>query len=68
LYACEFKFQRRVLNAEIIAEMREKLGRLSIPRGMAMVPVLFHLGGVSEPVCLDNFFYKIIDLADLLEQ
>jgi AAA+ ATPase superfamily predicted ATPase len=68
LYVCEFKFQRRVLNAEIIAEMREKLGRLSIPRGMAMVPVLFHLGGVSEPVCLDNFFYKIIDLADLLEQ
>ncbi|MDR2408276.1 MAG: ATP-binding protein [Bacteroidales bacterium] len=68
LYACEFKFQRRSLNIEIITEMREKIDRLSIPRGMAIVPVLFHLGGVSESVYLDNFFYKIIDLADLLEE
>lgn len=67
LYTCEFKFQLGDLDSEIIDQMREKLKRLIIPRGMAAVPILFHLGGVSESVYLSNFFYRIVDLADLLE-
>jgi hypothetical protein len=66
LYVCEFKFQLGALNYGIIEEIKQKINRLTIPRGMAVVPVLFHIGEVSESVYLDNFFYKIIDLADLL--
>ena len=68
LYACEFKFRIGNLGSEIIKEMQEKLTRLTIPKGMAIVPVLFHIGGVKESVYFSKFFYRIIDLADLLEE
>ena len=66
LFLCEFKFKRRELGIEIIDEMKEKMCRFSVPRGFAMVPVLFHMGGVSEPVYDKRFFYRIIDIADFL--
>ncbi|MDR2781594.1 MAG: ATP-binding protein [Holosporaceae bacterium] len=68
LYVCEFKFHVGGIGTEIIDEMRQKIKRLSVPRGMAIVPVLFHMGEVNSPVYESNFFYKIIDLADLLEE
>jgi AAA+ ATPase superfamily predicted ATPase len=66
LYVCEFKFQRDALNSEVISETEEKLRRLTIPKVMAAIPVLFHLGEVSLPVYRSKFFYRIINLADLL--
>ena len=66
LFLCEFKFKRRELDTEIIDDIKEKMSRLSIPRGFAIVPVLFHIGGVSEPVYDRRFFYRIIDIADFL--
>jgi AAA+ ATPase superfamily predicted ATPase len=68
LYACEFKFQIGTLGLEIVKEVQEKLNRLTVPRGMAIVPILFHIGGVRMSVYESNFFYKIIDLAGLLEE
>lgn len=67
LFLCEFKFKRSVLGSEVIDEMMEKSDRLSIPRGYAMVPVLFHLGEVSPSVYEKKYFYRIIDLADFLQ-
>ena len=68
LYLCEFKFRRGILDREIIDEVQQKIKRLIIPRGTAVVPVLFSVGEVSESVYESNFFYKIIDLCDLLEE
>ena len=68
LFLCEFKFKRRELGSEIIDEVQEKKERLSIPRGFAIVPVLFHLGGVSESVYDRDYFYRIIESADFLEK
>jgi len=56
------------LRTEIIDEVQEKMDRLSIPRGFAVVPVLFHIGGVSESVFDKNYFYRIIDITDFLEE
>lgn len=56
LYVCELKFQRKILGSEIIEEMKEKLSRLYTPRGTAVVPVLFHIGGVTQPV--QGFFLE----------
>ncbi|HQS83932.1 MAG: hypothetical protein B7Y25_03435 [Alphaproteobacteria bacterium 16-39-46] len=68
LFLCEFKFKRRELGSEIIEEVQEKKERFSIPRGFAIVPVLFQLGGVSVAVYDRDYFYRIIDTADFLEK
>ncbi len=67
LFLCEFKFKRRELGSEIINEVKEKMDRLSIPRGFAVVPILFHIGGVLESVYDKQYFYRIIDISDLFE-
>lgn len=66
LYLCEFKFKRRYIDSEVICDVQKKIKSLSIPRGMAIVPILFCMGEVSLAVYESNFFYKIIDLSDLL--
>jgi AAA+ ATPase superfamily predicted ATPase len=66
LFLCEFKFKRWEIGLEIIEEMQTKMNRLSIPRGFAVVPVIFHIGGMSEVIYEKNFFYKTIDISDFL--
>lgn len=64
LFVCEFKFKRNEIGIEIIDEMRDKISRLYFPRGMAAVPVLFHLGDVSTSVYDQQYFYRIIDIGE----
>jgi uncharacterized protein len=66
LYICEFKFKRREINSDIISEIQEKVLRLKAPKGFAKVAVLFHLSGVTQSVATSSFFYRVIDIADLL--
>ena len=66
LYLCEFKFKRNLIGTEVILEMKEKEKSLSIPRGFATIPVLFHLGDVSDAVYESNYFYRMVDIADFL--
>ncbi len=65
LFVCEIKMRRRELGAEVIDEMKEKIGSLSTPKGFGTAPVLFHLGPVSDAVLNSSYFYRIIDIADL---
>ena len=66
LFVCEFKFKRRELGADVIASVREKVEALKVPRGCAVIPVLFHIGGVSSNVATGDYFYRIIDISDFL--
>lgn len=66
LFICEFKFKRRELGGDIIAEMQEKISRLKAPKGFAKVAVLFHLSGVSTSVATSAYFYRIVDIVDFL--
>ncbi|WP_165380404.1 AAA family ATPase [Candidatus Finniella inopinata] len=67
LYMCEFKFKRRDIGPEIIDLMKDKVSRFSPPSGFGVAPVFFHLSDVSEFVYDKNYFYKTINIADLLE-
>ncbi len=68
LFVCEIKFRRKEMGVEIISEVQDKINKLLIPRGHATVPVLFHLGGVSDTVIDQQYFYRIIDLGDFIRQ
>ncbi|MDA0938965.1 MAG: ATP-binding protein [Proteobacteria bacterium] len=67
LFICEFKFKKREINSDIITDMQEKISRLKTPKGFAKVAVLFHLGGVASSVATNPYFYRIVDIADFLE-
>lgn len=66
LYICEIKFSKSEIKMSVIDEMKEKIKRLSCPRGFAVVPVLIHVNGVSDSVDDSDYFYKIIDFSELL--
>jgi len=68
LFVCEFKFKRRELGSEIVQQMQEKIKALKVPRGFAVIPVLFHLGGVSAHVETSGYFYRVVDIADFLKR
>lgn len=67
LFLCEFKFKRRELGSDIISEVQNKITALKVPRGFAVIPVLFHIGGVSSNVATSDYFYRIIDISDFLK-
>ncbi len=66
LFICEFKFRRRELSVDVINEMQDKIEVLKISKGLATVPVLFHLSGVSSSVATSTYFYRIIDITSFL--
>ena len=68
LFVCEFKFKRRELGADVISEVQDKVTALKVPRGFAVIPVLFHIGGVSINVATSDYFYRIIDISGFLRE
>ncbi|HSX20639.1 MAG TPA: ATP-binding protein [Gammaproteobacteria bacterium] len=67
LYVCEFKFKMREIPYGIIAEMQDRIDRLSVPHNYGIVPVLFHISGVADSVLEQDYFFRVIDLGTLLE-
>ncbi len=65
LYVCEVKMRRREIGLEVIDEMKSKISSLALPKGFGIAPVLLHLGPVSDALLSSNYFYRIIDIADL---
>jgi AAA+ ATPase superfamily predicted ATPase len=67
LFVCEVKFSTAILGREVIEEVEEKLQRLKAPRGFAVVPVLIKFGEVARTVEKEGFFYRILDMSEMLE-
>ncbi|NGX28994.1 MAG: hypothetical protein K940chlam1_01186 [Candidatus Anoxychlamydiales bacterium] len=67
LYVCEMKFSKNEIKSNIINQMKDKISRLSIPRGFACIPVLIHVSGINEEIIETDYFGKIINFSDLLE-
>ena len=67
LLLCEFKFQRRELDSSITQELQAKCDALHVPKGYGKTVALFHMGGVASNVAENPFFYRVLDLRDLLE-
>ncbi len=68
LYLCEIKFSRHPVTNKVIEEVQEKIRCLTVPKGLAILPILIHVNGVHESVEESNFFYKIIDFGNLLQK
>lgn len=66
IYVVEIKFHQEPLGIDIIADLEEKIKRISLPRGYSCLPVLVAVNGVKQTVLDKSYFFKIIDLCDLL--
>lgn len=67
LYVCEVKLLSAPVGVDVIAEMKEKMNRLALPRGYSYRPVLIHVNGVSDAVLDRDYFAHIIDFGRLLD-
>lgn len=66
LYVCEIKFSRNAVPSAVVAEVKEKIARLSLPRHMSYQPVLIHAGAVAESIAEQEYFAAMIDFGELL--
>jgi AAA+ ATPase superfamily predicted ATPase len=66
LYACEIKFSKDEIRADVIEHMQEKINRFYLPKGFSIMPVLIHVNGVTEAVIDAHYFSHIIDFSHLL--
>ena len=66
LYLCEIKFSKEPVGTSVISEVKEKMKRISLPRGFSIRPVIFHVNGVHDAVREAEFFSHIIDFSQLL--
>lgn len=68
LYACEIKFSKKEITSNVVNQMKEKLSRLSLPRGFSCCPVLIHINGVQENIIEDTFLKAYIDFSKIFEE
>ena len=66
LYICEIKFSAQAITPIIISEVKEKIKRIKIPKGFTCIPVLIVANGVTDEVIDNGYFFKIINLAELI--
>jgi uncharacterized protein len=65
---CEIKFSKREISLSIIEEIEQKIKRLAKPKNFSCFPVLIHVNGVTEALENSQYFYKIIDFSQLLDE
>ncbi|MCX6990830.1 MAG: hypothetical protein NTX49_07210 [Chlamydiae bacterium] len=61
LYICEIKFSHKPISIEVVHEMKEKLQAIKGPKGVACLPVLIHMSGVTRALKESEFFTQILD-------
>jgi len=66
LFACEIKFSRNLIQAQVIDETKSKIQKLTLPKKFACFPVLIHVNGVSDRIVDSNYFVKVIDFGRAL--
>jgi hypothetical protein len=66
VYVFEIKFKRDEIKSDIIAEVQEKLERLSVPKYISRRTVLIHVNGVKDEVIDAEYFSSIIDFSSFL--
>ncbi len=67
LFACEIKFSMHPVSSRVVADMKEKLAKLTLPKRFSCWPVLIHVNGVSDQVMDDGYFAKTINFSEFLE-
>src|SRR3990167_1390551 len=67
LLVCEIKFSQNPIGVNVISSVKDKIAKLSLPRGFAVVPVLIHAGEVTDAVYDADYFINIIDVNQYLD-
>ncbi len=67
VYICEIKFSRGELSASVISDVQEKIKQMKVPKHLSRRSVLIHVNGVNDAVMDADYFYKIIDFGQFLE-
>ena len=67
LYVCEIKFSKRTIGKQVIKEVASKIQNLDAPKNISILPVLIHIGPISDEVQDSNFFVQTIDFGKLLQ-
>ncbi len=67
VYACEIKFSQHAIGLKVVDELKQKVKRLTLPRGFVCHPVLVHIGGLSKEVEESEFLFHTINFSTLLE-
>ena len=57
--------KRKQLDSDFL-EVKEKITRLSVPKGFGVAAVLVYIGDISDSVVDSQYFYRIINLDDWL--
>ena len=65
MYVVEVKRKDRI-DADVVEEVRQKIGRLPNPRGLSVRPVLVYDGKLSPSVTENGYFVSVIKASDLL--
>lgn len=68
LYVCEIKFQQSPIQKSILSEVEEKIQRMQTPKGYSIRKVLIHVNGVLDSVVESDFFAKIVDFSQFLDE
>lgn len=66
LFVCEVKFSQNPITLDVIDKTKEKIARLSLPYGYAVVPVLIHNSKVTDGILDADYFINIINFGDYL--
>lgn len=67
LFVCEIKFSKKEIGPEIIPQVKEKISKLSLPRGFACLPVLVCVNDVNPEVKEAGYFFKIVDFGQFFQ-
>jgi hypothetical protein len=54
--------------AEIVSEIKDKIKKLTIPHGFAIIPVLITNAEISKGVLDSNYFGRTIDMNEFLQR
>ncbi len=68
LYLCEIKFHINKTGKQVVNDVKNKIERLSYPKGYSIRPVLIHVNGVTQGVLETQAFDKIIDFSEFLKK
>jgi len=58
--------RRDKIGEEIVSEVRERLRKLKVKRGISVIPVLVCEGTLSKRIAADGFFPRIVSAEELL--
>ncbi len=65
IYVCEIKFGQKI-SSEVIEEVADKIGKLSLSKGISIRPVLIYQGELSPKMIQANFFTHLIPFEQFL--